>query len=116
MVVAGRVGREVTETMESDCVLGGREPKSGSVAGNLARGDIVRGLTTKQKAVTANDGVSGKGGSLEDINDSARVEAGLLPDSVDERRLAALVREERGVHIELEALGNLVLELNLGAG
>jgi hypothetical protein len=49
---------------------------------------------------------------LEDIEDSAGVEARLLVGDVQEGVLGALVGEESGADIELEALSDLVLELD----
>lgn len=45
------------------------------------------------------------------------MQPGLLVDSVDERRggLGALLRQQDAANVELEALGELVLELELGA-
>lgn len=42
------------------------------------------------------------------------MQAGLLVDSVEERRLLALLGEQRSAQIKLEALGNVVLKLDLG--
>jgi hypothetical protein len=52
---------------------------------------------------------------LEHVKEGTTVEAGLLVGSSDDSRLLALLREERGSQVELEALGDVVLELNLGA-
>lgn len=52
---------------------------------------------------------------LENIEESPCVEAGLLVGSSEQRSLLAAVGEQGGVQVELEALGDLVLELNLGA-
>lgn len=49
---------------------------------------------------------------LEDIEDSAGVKARLLVGDVQESVLGALVGEEGGSDIELETLGDLILELN----
>jgi len=43
------------------------------------------------------------------------VKARLLVRRAEEHRLCALLRVERGGGVELEALGDLVLELDLGA-
>jgi hypothetical protein len=43
------------------------------------------------------------------------VERGLLVDGSDNGRLLSLGGIQGGRHVELEALGNLVLELELGA-
>lgn len=53
--------------------------------------------------------------NLEDVQHCASVEAWLLVGRAEVHRLCALVRVERGGGVELEALGDLVLELDLGA-
>lgn len=114
VVVARRVARQVAQRVQGDRVFGRGEPKSSSIASELARVDVVRSLTTEEEAVATNDRVSGQGG-LEDINNRARVETGLFPDGINEGRLAALVWEECADEVELEALGDVVLSLDLGA-
>lgn len=52
---------------------------------------------------------------LEDVKESTAVEARLLVRGVHNRALRTLFREERGGEVELEALGHVVLELDLGA-
>lgn len=52
---------------------------------------------------------------LEDIKSGTGVESALLVNSVDERGLRTLLGEKRRGEVELEALGDEVLELNLGA-
>lgn len=52
---------------------------------------------------------------LEHVKDGARVETRLLVGRVEERALGTLVGKKGGVEIKLEALGNLVLELDGGA-
>ena len=53
--------------------------------------------------------------NLEDVQNSAGVNARLLICRAEEHRLCVLLGEERGGGVELEALGDLVLELDLGA-
>ena len=50
----------------------------------------------------------------EDVNESTGVNTRLLVDGVDERGFLDLLREEGGGQIDLETLGNLVFELDLG--
>ena len=51
--------------------------------------------------------------NLEDIKESTGVEAWLLVCAGQQGGLGALLRQQRGRKIELQTLGNLVLELNL---
>ena len=52
---------------------------------------------------------------LEEVEECAGVEAGLLVDSRHERALSGALGGERGREVELEALGEVVLSLDLGA-
>jgi hypothetical protein len=64
VVVAGSEGREVTETVEGDGVLGSGESNGTGISGNLARGDIVSSLGTDKETIAAENGVGGEAGSL----------------------------------------------------
>jgi hypothetical protein len=57
----------------------------------------------------------GRSPDLEYVKGSTGVKARLLVDSSQQSRLGTLLRQQSGGEVELEALGNLVLELNLGA-
>ena len=60
VVVACSESAQVTETVEGDGVLGGTVAEGSSVTSDLALSNVVRGLGTKQEAVTANDSVGGE--------------------------------------------------------
>lgn len=64
VVVARRVGAQVSETVEGDGVLGSAVSESGGVAGHLALGNVERGFGTNQEAITSKDSVGGDGGAL----------------------------------------------------
>ena len=64
MVVAGGKGAEVAETVDGDSVFRCVVANRSGVARDLAIGDVVRGLGTKEEAVAAKYGVCGDGGSL----------------------------------------------------
>jgi len=175
VVVRGREGREVAETVEGDGVLGGGVAEGSGVAGEGTGLDVVRGLGTDEEAVVADNGVSGEGRTLErvsckllsdvpgdvtrvegrlsannvarlrywcvfrtagpptnpgrsadvafcfartyleDVDGGTGVDGGLLVDGSEDGTLLRLGGVEGGGEVELEALGNLVLELNLGA-
>lgn len=53
--------------------------------------------------------------NLEDIKESAGVKTGLLVDGSQQSGLGAFLGQQSGSEVELQALGNLVLELNLSA-
>jgi hypothetical protein len=136
VVVARSEGAQVVETMESDRVLGRRKPEGSRILGDTAFGNIVGCFGTNEEAIAAKHGVSGKcralrgknlsmknkgrnpegdNTNLEDIQNRAGVKARLLVGGAEEDRLCVLVRVESGGGVELEAFGDLVLELDLGA-
>lgn len=53
--------------------------------------------------------------NLEDIKESAGVETGLLVDGSQQGRLGTFLGQQSSSKVELQTLGNLVLELDLGA-
>ena len=53
--------------------------------------------------------------NLEEVEEGTGVEARLLVNGIKDGRLGALVGEERGAKVELEAPCDLVVKLNLGA-
>jgi len=52
--------------------------------------------------------------NLEDVKEGTGVETRLLVDCSQQGGLGALLRQQSGREVELQTLGNLVLELNLG--
>ena len=66
-------------------------------------------------SVTRTPGDATKFRHLEEVKESAGVEARLLVGGGDKSALAGAVGRERGVQVELEALGKVVLRLDLGA-
>lgn len=132
VVVARGEEVEVVQALEGDRVLRRAEADGRRVARHLALGDVVRRLRAEQEAVAADDGVRGEGRALqrdqrricgadgscaylEEVEERAGVQAGLLVRGRDQRGLAGAVGGERGVQVELEALGKVVLRLDLGA-
>ena len=64
VVVAGTVTIKVVEAVKSNSVFGGIVAYSSGIAGNIAAADVVRGLSTNQETVTAEDSISSESGSL----------------------------------------------------
>lgn len=114
MVVRCREDGEVGETVEGDGVGRGGVAEAEGVAGDGAGRDRVGRLGTEEEAVAADDGVGGEGRSLEDVEEGPGVDARLAVDGGDVGRLALGRGEEVTLDVELEALGDLVLELDLG--
>lgn len=64
MVVARGEGVEVVETVNGESVLRGIVTDGSGVTGNLALGDVISSLGTKEEAITTEDGVCGESGAL----------------------------------------------------
>ena len=64
LVVGGGEGLEVVETVDGNGVLRSVEADGGRVAGDLALGDVVGGLSADEETVTAEDSVGSEGRTL----------------------------------------------------
>src|SRR5690348_3972515 len=110
VVVRGGEDLERVLGVEGNRVLGGSVAGSGGEAGDLGGTDIVGNITSNQETITANNDITGEGGALEEVNVGARVEAELLVLDTDLGVLLTLRGKEASGNIELQALGDLVLE------
>jgi len=115
VVVAGGEGGEVSETVDGDGVLRGGEADGTGVSGDSTGGDVVGSLGTDEETVTTENGVGGEGGALEKVDNGTGVEGRLLVDGSKDGRLARLGRVQGGSEVELESLGDKVLELDLSS-
>jgi hypothetical protein len=115
VVVASAEGGEVSETVEGDGVLWGREADGTSVSGDSTGSDVVRSLGTDKETVTAENSVGGEGRALEEVDSGTSVEGWLLVDGSKNGRLARLGRVQGGSKVELETLGDKVVELDLSS-
>jgi hypothetical protein len=114
VVVRGREDLERVLSVEGNRVLGSSVTGGGGEAGDLGGTDIVSDISSDQETIAANNDITGEGGALEEINVGARVEAELLVLDTDLGVLLALGGKEASGNIELQALSELVLELDLG--
>jgi hypothetical protein len=64
VVIAGWEGLQIVESVDGDGVFGSIEADGGSVASNLAFGDIVGSLGAEKEAVATKNSVSDEGRSL----------------------------------------------------
>jgi hypothetical protein len=128
VVVAGGESIAAVEGVEGDSIVGGVVTEGSSETGDIALSDIVGSLTTEEEAVTTDDSIGSEGGTLnkmstkihrngttgthpEDIEESARVETRLFPDGGQRSGLGSLLGGQSGVEVNLDTLGNLVLDL-----
>ena len=114
VVVRSREDLERVVGVESNRVLGGGVTGSGSKAGDVRSTDVVGEVTSDDEAVTADDDITGEGGALEEVEVGAGVEAELLVLNTDLGVLLALGGKEASGDVQLQALGDLVLKLDLG--
>jgi len=115
VVVRSSEGGEVSETVEGDGVVRGGVTESTGVSGDGTGGDIVRSLGTNKETVSANNSVGGEGGALEEVDGSPGVEGRLLVDGSKDGRLLGLGGVKGGSEVQLQSLGDLVLQLDLGS-
>jgi len=115
VVVAGAEGGEVSETVEGDGVFRGGEANGTGVSGDSTGGDVVRGFGTDKETVPTDNSVGSEGWALEEVDSGTGVEGRLLVDGSENGRLARLGRVQGGSEVELEALGDKVVELDLGS-
>lgn len=113
VVVRSTVRGEVAESVQRDSVLRGMVASSQVVAGQLLVLGVVRGLSTKEEAVTAHHSVSRSKRTLEHVQELARVQAWSAVGEGDQGILGLLLRHKRRNHLELETLGEVVLRLNM---
>jgi len=115
VVVARGKGAEVGEAMDSDRVIRCRETATSRVLGDTAFSNIVGCFGTEEEAIATKHSVGCQCETLEDVQNGAGVEAGLLVGGTEKDRLCVLFGVEGGRGLELEALGNLIIELDLVA-
>jgi hypothetical protein len=99
---------------DSSSVGGLCETDGGGEGGDLCVLDIEAGRGTSQEALMANDGVDVGGGALEQVEEAAEVELGLLEIQVELGALLLRLGQEGEYALELQALGKVVGGLNLG--
>lgn len=85
-----------------------------SVAGDGSLLNIITGGSTNQETILSDDSVNVGSWALEEIEESAAVEVGLLEVEVELCALGGGGREEVTQDLGLESLCNSVVELNLG--
>jgi len=115
VVVRSGEGGQVSETVEGDGVVGSGVTESTSVSGDGTGGDIVRCLGTNKETISANNSVGSEGGALEEVDGSPGVEGRLLVDGSKDSRLLGLGGVKSSSEVQLQSLGDLVLQLDLGS-
>jgi len=115
VIVTGSESGPIAQTMDGDGIIRGTEADSTGATGEATLGDVVRRVGTDEESVTTEDGVGSECWSLEDIKESAGVKTRLLVGGSQQGGLGALLRQQSGSEVELQTLGDLVLQLDLSA-
>jgi len=87
---------------------------SGGVVGDGRLLDIVTSGSTGQEAILSNNSIDVSGGALEEVEEGTAVEVGLLEVQVELGALGLGGRKEGSQELGLQALGNGVIDLDLG--
>jgi hypothetical protein len=114
VIVAGREDAQVVSGGDGSGVGGGLEADSGAVAGDLGLLDVISSGSTSEETLVADDGVDAGGGALEEVEEGTAVEAGLLEVEVELGATSLGGGQKAEDTLELQALGEVVGELNLG--
>lgn len=114
VVVRGGKDAQVVSGSDSGAVLGSGVTDGSAVAGDGGLLDIVASRGTSEETLVADNGVDVGLGTLEEVEEGTAVEAGLLEVEVELGTLGSSGGEEVEETLELEALGEGVVDLNLG--
>jgi len=114
VVVGSSKDAQVVAGGDSSRVLRSSISDGGAVAGDGSLLDIVTSSGTSEEAILTNDCVNVGSWALEEIEEGAAVEVGLHEVDVEFGALGLGSWEEGAENLSLEALGDHILELNLG--
>lgn len=114
VVVGGGEDAQVAGRGDGGSVVGGGVPDGSRVVGDGGLLDVVASRGTGQEAVLANNGVDVGGGTLEQVEEDAAVEVGLLEVQVELGALGLGGGQEGAEQLSLQALGDGVVDLDLG--
>lgn len=114
VVVAGGEEGQVVAGGDGSGVLGNAVADGSGVLGDGGLVDVVTTLSTNKEALVAENGVEVGSGAVEEIEESTGVQVGLLEVQVELGALGLLGGLVLGEDLSLEALGNVVVELELG--
>lgn len=115
VVVRSAVRGEVAQRVECDGILRSVEASGQVVTRKLLVLCVVRGLSTEQEAITANHSISSKQRTLKNVHKVAHVQAWRSVGQSQESVLGLLLWHKRRNGLELQALSEMVLGLNVVA-
>jgi len=114
VIVRSSKGAQIPESMNGDSIFWGAVAECSSISRDTTLSDVVGSLGTKKETITTDDGISSERWALEYVKESTGMETRLLVDSAQKAMFGTLIRVKRAADLELEALGNLVLDFNIG--
>jgi hypothetical protein len=114
VVVRSSEDAKVVRGGDSSAVLGSGVADGGAVGGQSSLVNVVASAGTSEEALVADDSVDIGGGALQEVEEGAAVETGLLEVQVELGTLTSRGGEVVEETLELEALGEGVVDLNLG--
>lgn len=114
VVVASGEKAQVVASGDGSSVLGNAVANGSGVLGDSGLLDVVATLSTDKEALVAKDSVEVGGRTVEEVEEGTSVHIGLLEVEVEFGALGLLSGKVLGEDLGLEALGNVVVELELG--
>lgn len=114
VVVAGREDREVVAGSDGSRVLGKAVTNGSGVLGDGSLLDIVTTLSTDEETLVTENDVKIGGRALQEVEESTGIKVGLLEVEVELGTLGLRGGQVLGEDLSLEALGDVVVELELG--
>lgn len=114
VIVAGREDGEVVAGSDGSRVLGKAVTNGSRVLGDGSLLDIVTTLSTDEETLMAENDVKVGGRALQEVEESTGVKVGLLEVEVELGTFGLRGGQVLGEDLSLEALGDVVVELELG--
>jgi hypothetical protein len=114
VVVASGEERQVVAGSDGSGVLGNAVADSSGVLGDSSLVDVVATLSTDEESLVAENGVEVSGRAVQEVEEGTGVQVGLLEVEVELGTLGLLSGQVLGEDLSLEALGDVVVKLELG--
>lgn len=114
VVVAGGEERQVVAGSDGSGVLGNAVANGSGVLGNSGLVDVVATLGADEESLVAENSVEVGGRAVQEVEEGTSVQVGLLEVEVELGALGLLSGLVLSENLSLEALGNVVVKLELG--
>lgn len=114
VVVGSSKDAQVVSGSDGSAVLGSSIADGGAVGSDSSLVDVVASRGTSEETLVADNGINVSNGALEQVKEGTAVETGLLEVEVELGTLASGGGQEVEETLKLEALGEGVVDLELG--